>query len=181
MPHHGIICPCGCKGESLEVSLLKLSGRFFHAAMLQQPRVPATGQRQAIEIHIKWREVLAQKKIMLKILSRHTGHSMRKLDAVCSASHALVPASAGCCHMPLGAFDDMYTVCVSSASGHQNTKSNAELTKASSPVKDWQRPLYMQPEDAIEYGVAGRHQLCVLGKVVVSLTHAPARHFLCIG
>lgn len=52
------------------------------AAMLQQPRVPATGQRQAIEIHIKWREVLAQKRIMLKILSRHTGHSMRKLDAV---------------------------------------------------------------------------------------------------
>ena len=51
--------------------------------MLQQPRVPATGQRQAIEIHIKWREVLAQKRIMLKILSRHTGHSMRKLDAVC--------------------------------------------------------------------------------------------------
>ena len=50
--------------------------------MLQQPRVPATGQRQAIEIHIKWREVLAQKRIMLKILSRHTGHSMRKLDAV---------------------------------------------------------------------------------------------------
>lgn len=26
-------------------------------AMLHQPRVPPTGQRQAIEIQIKWREV----------------------------------------------------------------------------------------------------------------------------
>jgi len=50
--------------------------------MLQQPRVPTTGQRQAIEIQIKWREVLAQKQAFLKILSKHTGHSMQKLDAV---------------------------------------------------------------------------------------------------
>ena len=48
--------------------------------MLQQPRVPTTGQ--AIEIQIKWREVLAQKQAFLKILSKHTGHSMQKLDAV---------------------------------------------------------------------------------------------------
>ena len=50
------------------------------AAMLQQPRVPPTGQRQAIEIAIKWREVLAQKEALLKIMSRHTGHSVDKLD-----------------------------------------------------------------------------------------------------
>ena len=55
------------------------------AAMLQQPRVPPTGQRQAIEIHIKWREVLAQKKNMLHILSKHTGHSVEKLDKVSQA------------------------------------------------------------------------------------------------
>lgn len=48
--------------------------------MLQQPRVPPTGQRQAIEIAIKWREVLAQKQALLKIMSRHTGHSEEKLD-----------------------------------------------------------------------------------------------------
>ena len=52
------------------------------AAMLQQPRVPPTGQRQAIEIAIKWREVLAQKEALLKIMSRHTGHSVDKLDKV---------------------------------------------------------------------------------------------------
>ena len=53
---------------------------FWGAAMLQQPRVPPTGQRQAIEIQIKWREVLAQKQAMLRILARTTGHSEEKLD-----------------------------------------------------------------------------------------------------
>lgn len=68
-------------------------------AMLHQPRVPPTGQRQAIEIQVKWREVLAQKQNMLQILSRTTGHPAEKLD------------------------------------------------------KDMQRPLYMQPKDALAYGI----------------------------
>ena len=50
--------------------------------MLHQPRVPPTGQRQAIEIQIKWREVLAQKQAMLDILAKTTGHSVEKLDKV---------------------------------------------------------------------------------------------------
>ncbi|KAK9805885.1 hypothetical protein WJX73_001067 [Symbiochloris irregularis] len=50
-------------------------------AMLQQPRLPPTGQRQAIEVHIKWREVLAQKQNLLAILSKTTGHPIEKLDA----------------------------------------------------------------------------------------------------
>ncbi|KAK2076113.1 hypothetical protein QBZ16_001449 [Prototheca wickerhamii] len=49
-------------------------------AMLHQPRVPPTGPRQAIDISLKWREVLAQKNNMLRILSLHTGHSVSKLD-----------------------------------------------------------------------------------------------------
>ena len=80
----------------------KKGKRFMlpHAtAMLQQPRLPPTGQRQAIEVEIKWREVLRQKLTFLSILSATTGHSVQKLDA------------------------------------------------------DLQRPLYMQPKDAIEYGV----------------------------
>eukprot|EP01025_Chloroclados_australasicus_P033023 TRINITY_DN3355_c0_g1_i1.p1 TRINITY_DN3355_c0_g1~~TRINITY_DN3355_c0_g1_i1.p1 ORF type:complete len:309 (-),score=30.87 TRINITY_DN3355_c0_g1_i1:195-1088(-) len=68
-------------------------------AMLLQPRVPPTGQRQAIEVHIKWKEVLAQKQAFLEIMSKTTGHSPEKLD------------------------------------------------------KDMQRPLYMQPIDALEYGI----------------------------
>ena len=68
-------------------------------AMLHQPRIPSTGQRQAIELYIKWREVLSQKRAMLDILSKTTGHSKEKLD------------------------------------------------------KDMARPLYMQPADALAYGV----------------------------
>ena len=59
------------------------------AAMLQQPRVPPTGQRQAIEIQIKWREVLAQKQAMLRILARTTGHSEEKLDKARAPGRAL--------------------------------------------------------------------------------------------
>ena len=68
-------------------------------AMLHQPRVPATGSRQAIELAIKNREVQSQKRDMLSILSRHTGHDVDKLNA------------------------------------------------------DIQRPLYMQPQDALDYGI----------------------------
>lgn len=72
------------------------------AAMLQQPRVPPTGQRQAVEIQIKWREVLAQKQAYLKILSQTTGHSQDKLDKVC---HRLVNpyqiGQAQACSMPV--------------------------------------------------------------------------------
>jgi len=49
--------------------------------MLQQPRVPPTGQRQAIEVHIKWREVLDFKRELLRMLSIGTGWDVHKLDA----------------------------------------------------------------------------------------------------
>lgn len=68
-------------------------------AMLHQPRVPPSGQRQAVEIEIKWKEVLAQKQVYLDILSEHTGQTVQKLE------------------------------------------------------KDMSRPFYMQPKDAVAYGV----------------------------
>ncbi|KFM22435.1 ATP-dependent Clp protease proteolytic subunit-related protein 3, chloroplastic [Auxenochlorella protothecoides] len=90
-------------GQSCMLLSAGTKGKRFmleHAtAMLHQPRVPPTGQRQAVEIAIKWKEVLIQKENMLNILSYTTGHSVEKLD------------------------------------------------------KDLQRPLYMQPKDAIAYGV----------------------------
>ncbi|CAL52171.2 Clp protease proteolytic subunit /Translocation-enhancing protein TepA [Ostreococcus tauri] len=49
-------------------------------AMLHQPRVPSTGERQATELNIKWHETLAQKKTLLNVLSKTTGHSVEKLD-----------------------------------------------------------------------------------------------------
>lgn len=68
-------------------------------ALLQQPRMPPTGARQAIEVQIRWREAYAQYQNHLSILSEGTGHSVEKLDY------------------------------------------------------DMQRPLYMTPIDAIEYGM----------------------------
>lgn len=68
-------------------------------AMIQQPRTPPTGQRQAVEVHIKWREVLDYKRDLLRMLSIGTGWPVEKLDA------------------------------------------------------DMQRPLYMRPRDALEYGI----------------------------
>lgn len=55
---------------------------LFCAAMIQQPRVPPTGQRQAIEVHIKWREVLDYKRELLRMLSIGTGLPVDKLDFV---------------------------------------------------------------------------------------------------
>jgi ATP-dependent protease ClpP protease subunit len=51
-------------------------------AMLHQPKVPSTGQRQTTELQIKWKEVLEQKKSMLKILAETTGQSVLKIDQV---------------------------------------------------------------------------------------------------
>ena len=61
--------------------------------MLQQPRVPPTGQRQAIEIQIKWREVLAnQQALMLREvnhrIAKTTGHTTEKLAKVTQLSPA---------------------------------------------------------------------------------------------
>lgn len=100
-PASFIICLCEPRNSRLADGLLKavldnkdemllrLNDGWMVTAMLQQPRVPTTGQRQAIEIQIKWREVLAQKQAFLRILSKHTGHSMQKLDAVRSTSPLL--------------------------------------------------------------------------------------------
>jgi hypothetical protein len=48
--------------------------------MIQQPRVPPTGQRQAVEVHIKWREVLDYKRDLLRMMSIGTGWPVEKLD-----------------------------------------------------------------------------------------------------
>lgn len=61
-------------------------GRRFmtpHAtAMLHQPKVPSTGERQATELQIKWKEVKAQKKVFVDILTKTTGHTADKIERV---------------------------------------------------------------------------------------------------
>ena len=59
-------------------------------AMLHQPKVPSTGQRQTTELQIKWKEVLDQKKSMLKILAETTGQTAEKIDKV---KHRLLQTS----------------------------------------------------------------------------------------
>ena len=51
-----------------------LLANLLFLAMLHQPRVPATGSRQAIELAIKSKEVQSQKQDMLNILSRQQPH-----------------------------------------------------------------------------------------------------------
>lgn len=68
---------------------------FRPTAMLQQPRVPPTGQRQAIEVHIKWREVLDYKRELLRCLSIATGWGVDKLDADMQRSLYMRPQVSG--------------------------------------------------------------------------------------
>lgn len=51
-------------------------------AMLHQPKVPSTGERQASEVQIKWKEVKAQQHALIDILTKTTGHSAQKVERV---------------------------------------------------------------------------------------------------
>merc|ERR1711974_555956 len=80
---------------------MKGKRRILHHAtsMVHQPKLSPTGQRQAVEIDKKWKEIAAQRDEFLQILSILTGKNEEKLWF------------------------------------------------------DMQRPLYMQPDDALEYGI----------------------------
>ena len=49
-------------------------------ALLQQPRTIATGQLQAIELDIRWKQMEGHMKSTYEILSKHTGNSVAKLE-----------------------------------------------------------------------------------------------------
>lgn len=49
-------------------------------AMLHQPKIPSTGERQATELQIKWKEVKAQKQAMINILTTTTGNPAEKIE-----------------------------------------------------------------------------------------------------
>ncbi len=51
-------------------------------AMLHQPKIPSTGERQATELQIKWKEVKAQKQAMVDILTMTTGNAAEKIEKV---------------------------------------------------------------------------------------------------
>ena len=51
-------------------------------AMLHQPKIPSTGERQATELQIKWKEVKAQKQAMVDILTMTTSNPAEKIEKV---------------------------------------------------------------------------------------------------
>lgn len=63
-------------------------------AMLQQPRLPPSGEQQATEIEIKWREVLRNKKTSLELLSKHTGQPVDKLERDMDRPYYMTPEKA---------------------------------------------------------------------------------------
>eukprot|EP01018_Ginkgo_biloba_P035579 Gb_12676 [translate_table: standard] len=71
-------------------------------AMIQQPRLPSTGQMAAIDVHIRAKEVINNRDTLVKLLARHTGNSFETV------------------------------------------------------AKAMQRPFYMDPRKALEFGVADK-------------------------
>lgn len=61
-------------------------GRRFmmpHAkAMIQQPRVPSSGQMPASDVLIRAKEVITNRDTLVKLLSRHTGNSVEQVAKV---------------------------------------------------------------------------------------------------
>ncbi|KAK1280793.1 hypothetical protein QJS04_geneDACA019708 [Acorus gramineus] len=51
-------------------------------AMIQQPRVPSSGQMPASDVLIRAKEVINNRDILVKLLARHTGNSVEKVSQV---------------------------------------------------------------------------------------------------
>lgn len=113
-------------------------------ALLQQPRMPPTGARQAIEVQIRWREAYAQYQNHLSILSEGTGHSVEKLDYDMQRCPPLpVPV--------LHLAPALAASCVPQATLSRPCACDPGDGVKRAPMLC--RPLYMTPIDAIEYGM----------------------------
>lgn len=51
-------------------------------AMIQQPRLPSTGQMPAIDVHIRANEVVNNRDTLVSLLAKHTGNSFEKVSKV---------------------------------------------------------------------------------------------------
>jgi hypothetical protein len=123
--HFDLNCISAFAHNAAHSQLLRRTLPCNPSAMLQQPRVPPTGQRQAIEVHIKWREVLDYKRELLRCLSIATGWGVDKLDAdmqrplymrpqvcsfasCCGVYRGVVCADTLCLSIPLGGVDKFH-------------------------------------------------------------------------
>eukprot|EP00271_Cylindrocystis_brebissonii_P013161 TRINITY_DN32775_c0_g1_i1.p1 TRINITY_DN32775_c0_g1~~TRINITY_DN32775_c0_g1_i1.p1 ORF type:complete len:365 (-),score=73.12 TRINITY_DN32775_c0_g1_i1:513-1607(-) len=73
-------------------------GRRFmlpHAtAMIQQPRLPSTGQMSASDVQIRAREVVANRDTLVELLARHTGNSFEAVSKRMERPFYMTPTKA---------------------------------------------------------------------------------------
>lgn len=63
-------------------------------AMIQQPRLPGTGQMSAIDVHIRAKEVVHNRNTLVKLIARHTGNSFDKVSKVMERPFYMNPQKA---------------------------------------------------------------------------------------
>ncbi|KAG6541004.1 hypothetical protein Mapa_017577 [Marchantia paleacea] len=63
-------------------------------AMIQQPRLPSTGQMSAIDVHIRAKEVINNRDMLVKLLAKHTGNSFEKVAKVMERPFYMNPTKA---------------------------------------------------------------------------------------
>eukprot|EP00246_Nothoceros_aenigmaticus_P001246 TRINITY_DN116_c0_g1_i2.p1 TRINITY_DN116_c0_g1~~TRINITY_DN116_c0_g1_i2.p1 ORF type:complete len:348 (-),score=41.42 TRINITY_DN116_c0_g1_i2:777-1784(-) len=73
-------------------------GRRFmlpHAtAMIQQPRLPSTGQMSAIDVHIRAKEVINNRDTLVELLAKHSGNSFEKVNKLMERPFYMNPRNA---------------------------------------------------------------------------------------
>ncbi|KAL2621688.1 hypothetical protein R1flu_001893 [Riccia fluitans] len=63
-------------------------------AMIQQPRLPSTGQMSAIDVHIRAKEVINNRDTLVSLLAKHTGNSFEKVSKVMQRPFYMSPTRA---------------------------------------------------------------------------------------
>lgn len=63
-------------------------------AMIQQPRLPSTGQMSAIDVHIRAKEVVNNRDTLASLLAKHTGNSFEKVSKVMQRPFYMDPRKA---------------------------------------------------------------------------------------
>lgn len=63
-------------------------------AMIQQPRLPSTGQMPAIDVHIRAKEVVNNRDMLVSLLAKHTGNSFEKVSKVMQRPFYMDPRKA---------------------------------------------------------------------------------------
>jgi ATP-dependent Clp endopeptidase proteolytic subunit ClpP len=63
-------------------------------AMIQQPRLPSTGQMSAIDVHIRAKEVINNRDTLVELLAKHTGNPFEKVAKVMERPFYMNPRKA---------------------------------------------------------------------------------------